>query len=186
MKKRLFTSLLALAAITLIACTSTKSGWTHEQRKTMRRALHEYREMVYLDELTDAEFIIFSNDVTDEMEAAYPLYANVLELPDMSETVDTFVTTAIVEQLDADGANMAHIYPYRELVKEGVLPKKLSRQERRAFYKCFARKVNNEYSDFEQFFSAVVAGTTNKGEISKMESACAMELFKWDGTGNKK
>lgn len=179
MKKRLITSLLALTAITLIACTSSQSGWTHEQRKTMCRALHEYREMVYLEELTDAEFFIFSDNVTDEMEAAYPLYANILALPDMSETVDTFVTTAIVEQLDADGTNMQHIYPYRNLVKEGTLPKGLSRQQRRAFYKCLARKVNNEYSDFEQFFSAVVANTTNKGQIASMEAACAMELFDW-------
>ncbi len=186
MKKRLFTSLLALAAITLIACTSTQSGWTHEQRKTMRRALHEYREMVYLEELTDAEFFIFSDNVTEEMEAAYPLYANILALPDMGETVDTFVTSAIVEQLDADGANMQHIYPYRNLVKEGTLPKGLTRQQRRAFYKCLARKVNNEYSTFEQFFSAVVAGTTNKGQIASMESACAKELFDWDGMESSK
>ncbi|MFI3248987.1 MAG: hypothetical protein R3Y39_07665 [Rikenellaceae bacterium] len=179
MKKRLYTSLLALVAITLIACTTTKSEWTHEQRKTMRRALHEYREMVYLEELTDAEFFIFSDNVTDEIEAAYPLYANILALPDMGDTIDSFVTTAIVEQLDADGANMQHIYPYRDLVKEGTLPKKLTRQQRRAFYKCLARKVNNEYSDFEQFFAAVVANTTNKGKIASMEAECALELFDW-------
>lgn len=181
MKKRLYSTLLALAAITLIACTTTKSEWTHEQRKTMRRALHEYREMVYLEELTDAEFLIFTGNVTEEIESAYPLYANVLALPNMDDTIDTFVTTAIVEQLDADGANMQHIYPYRELVKEGRLPSKLTRQQRRAFYKCLARKVNNEYANFEQFFAAVVAGTTNKGQIAALESACALELFDWKG-----
>lgn len=142
--------------------------------------------MVYLEELTDAEFVIFTNNVTDEIEVAYPLYANVLALPDMDETIDTFVTTAIVEQLDADGSNMKHIYPYRDLIKEGRLPKGLSRQQRRAFYKCLARKVNNEYSDFEQFFSAVVADTTNKGQIAAMQAACALELFDWTGEEQKK
>ncbi len=181
MKKRLYSALLALAAITTIACTTTKSEWTHEQRKTMRRALHEYREMVYLEELSDAEFIIFTGDVTDEIENTYPLYANILALPDMSGAIDSFVTTTIVEQLDADGANMQHIYPYRELVKEGRLPKGLTRQQRRAFYKCLARKINNEYSDFEQFFAAVVADTTDKGQIASMEAACALELFDWKG-----
>ncbi len=177
MKKRLYTTLIALAAVALIACSHSTSGWTHEQRKTVRRTLHQYREMVYLDELTNAEFLIFTGDVTDEIESAYPLYTNVLISPAMSDTMDMFITTMIVEQLDADGSNIEHIYPYRELKKSGILPKGLTRQQRRAFYKCLARKVNNEYSTFEQFLQAVIADTTDKGKIAEMEAECAKELF---------
>ncbi len=137
----------------------------------------QYRDMVYIDEMSDAEFIIFANNITEEIEAVYPLYTSVTELPAVSDTIDMYITTTIVEQLDADGANIRHIYPYRELRKQGVLPAKLSHKEQRSFYKCLARKVNAKYDNFSQFFQAVVDNTTPKSEIAKMEAECAKSLF---------
>ncbi len=185
MKREFYTTLIAAASIALIACNTTTSEWTLEQRKSMRRAIHEYRDMVYIDELTDAEFFIFSDNVTDEIEATYPNYDEILTFPALSDTLESYVTTIIIEQLNADASNMSHIYPYRELRKEGMLPKALTRQQQRSFYKCFARKVNQQYSNFESFFEAVVYNTTNKSEISKMQSSCAKSLFDWSGTETK-
>lgn len=184
MKTRLYTALLLLLTIAGVACTprattTTSSEWTRQQRQQMRRTLLQYRDMVYIDEMTDAEFIIFANNVTDEIEYVYPLYTEFIEFPAVSDSIDMYVTTTIVEQLDADGANIRHIYPYRQLRRESILPEGLSRKELRAYYKCLARKINSEYSDFSEFFAAVVANTTNKGDITKLQAECAMSLFNY-------
>ena len=54
MKKNLLcVSLLSMFAAGFVGC-SQKREWNHEQRKAMREALRSYRQMVYLDDLTDA------------------------------------------------------------------------------------------------------------------------------------
>ena len=54
MKKILLcVSLLSMFAAGFVGC-SQKREWNHEQRKAMREALRSYRQMVYLDDLTDA------------------------------------------------------------------------------------------------------------------------------------
>ena len=40
----------------------------------------------------------------------------------VDDTVDMVVVSTIVDELDADAHNMRHIYPYRALVAQGVLP----------------------------------------------------------------
>ena len=63
MKKILLcVSLLSMFAAGFVGC-SQKREWNHEQRKAMREALRSYRQMVYLDDLTDAEFVLFTDQV---------------------------------------------------------------------------------------------------------------------------
>ncbi|MFI3259833.1 MAG: hypothetical protein R3Y16_07040 [Rikenellaceae bacterium] len=183
MKKSIYTLLIAAFTIGLYSCNSTPSGWSNEQRKTIHRALGQYRDMVYLDEMTSAEFYIFSDNVTEIFEQNYPNYEEVVALPDIDNQIEAVITTVIVEQLDADGTNLRHIYPYRELRKECVLPRGLSRKEQNKFYKMLARKINDEYKSFETFFAAVVAGTTNKGVIASFQAECAKALFDWVPSG---
>ena len=45
--------LLAIFAAGFFGCSQQRQ-WNHEQRKAMREALRSYRQMVYLDDLTDA------------------------------------------------------------------------------------------------------------------------------------
>lgn len=186
MKKQIYTTLICVAALFAFACNTTTSEWTLEQRKSVRRLLHQYRDMTYIEELTDAEFYIFSDNVIDEMEVAYPDYDTLFAFPAVSDSIESYVTTVIIEQLDADASNMQHIYPYRTLVKEGVLPKALTRQQQRAFYKCFARKVNQQYSSFGALFEAVIYNTTNKSDIAKMQASCAKSLFDWTPADTEK
>ena len=75
MKKILLcVSLLSMFAAGFVGC-SQKREWNHEQRKAMREALRSYRQMVYLDDLTDAEFVLFTDQVAGELEGTYPVYA---------------------------------------------------------------------------------------------------------------
>ena len=157
--------LLALFAAGLIGCSQQRQ-WNHEQRKAMREALRSYRQMVYLD-------------VAGQLENSYPVYVEFVEMQGVDDTVDMVVVSTIVDELDADAHNMRHIYPYRALVAQGVLPAGLDHSQQKAFYTCFAGKVNAAYATTEQFFNAILADTTDQSQIRQMESQCANDLFSW-------
>lgn len=182
MKKILFSvSMLFVFAAGIVGCSQQK-GWNHEQRKAMREALHSYRQMVYLNDLSDAEFLTFSDQVSAMLEGDYPVYMTFVSMPGAADTVDMVVVETIVEELDADARNMRHIYPYPYLVAQGVLPAGLDYDQQHLFYKCFAGKVNETYATVGQFFYAVMADTTNLSQIRTMESQCASDLFDWSIT----
>ena len=152
MKKILLcVSLLSMFAAGFVGC-SQKREWNHEQRKAMREALRSYRQMVYLDDLTDAEFVLFTDQVAGELAGTYPVYATFVEMPGVTDTVDMVVVTTIVDELNADARNMRHIFPYNYLVAQGVLPAGLDHDQQKAFYNCFAGKVNDTYDTMSQFF----------------------------------
>lgn len=178
MKKILLSLTMLIAAAAVVGC-SQKAKWNHEQRQAMREDLRQYRDMIYLQDLTDPEFMIFTDSVTGDIEAIYPVYTTFMQLDGIDDTVDMFVITAIVEQLDADAHNMRHIYPYRQLVAEGVLPDKLSHDEQRNFYRCLAQKVNSHFYSMEQFFNAILADTTASSQMAQFQQQCANELFDW-------
>lgn len=179
MKKILLSvTLLAIFAAGFVGC-SQRREWNHEQRKAMREALRNYRQMVYLDDLTDAEFMQFTSDAADTLESAYPVYTTFIEMPGVTDTIDMVVVTMIVDELDADAHNMRHIFPYNYLVAQGVLPAGLDHEQQRAFYRCFAGKINSVYNSTYEFFNAVVADTTDMSQIRQIENQCANDLFGW-------
>ena len=182
MKKILLSvSLLAIFVAGLTGCWQRRQ-WNHEQRKAMRESLRDYRQMVYLNDLNDAEFIEFSDDVATTLENNYPVYVTFLQMDGVSDTVDMVVVTTIVDELNADARNMRHIYPYNYLVAQGVLPAGLDHQQQHAFYKCFASKVNSTYNTMGAFFNAVLADTTDKSQMRRLEGQCANDLFDWTVT----
>lgn len=179
MKKILLcVTLLSVFTAGLIGCSQQKQ-WNHEQRKAMREELRSYRQMVYLDDLSDDEFVVFTDNVAGQLEGAYPVYTTFIDMPGVSDTVDMVVVTTIVDELNADAHNMRHIYPYNYLVAQGVLPAGLDHQQQKAFYNCFAGKVNDTYATMTQFFNAILADTTDRSQIRRMEAACANDLFDW-------
>lgn len=176
--KRLLLSIAVVALIfgTFAAC-SEQAKWNRQEREAMRNLLHDYRRMVYLNDLTEAEYMLFADRVIASVEENYPSYTTFIEMPGANDSVQVYVVTTIVEQLAADATNMRHLYPYRELVAENVLPDGLSRSQQNAFYQCFADEVDNTYSDVTQLVNAIVADTVQTSQIAQMQAACANELF---------
>ena len=162
----------------LLAC-GEQTKWNREERQAMRNLLRDYRKMVYLNDLSEAEYMLFTDDVIASVEEAYPVYTTFVEMPAVNDTVQVYVVTTIVDELNADAHNMRHIYPYRYLVSEGMLPEKLSLEQQRQFYKCFAQKVNQTFLTMQQFFNAVMADTTAQSQIRQLQSQCANDLFGW-------
>ena len=170
--------LLAILAAGFIGCSKQRQ-WNHEQRKAMREALRAYRQMIYLDNLTDAEFVLFSDQVAGTLENAYPVYVEFIQMDGVDDTVDMVVVTEIVDELNADARNMRHIFPYNTLVAQGVLPAGLDHEQQKAFYNCFAQKVNDTYLTVDQFFNAILADTTDMSQLAQLQSQCANDLFQW-------
>ena len=92
-----------------IGC-SQRRQWNHEERKAMREALRDYRQMTYLNDLSDDEYVVFTDGVATDLETAYPVYTTFIGMPGVNDTVDMVVVTAIVDELNADARNMRHIY----------------------------------------------------------------------------
>ena len=181
MKRFLLSCAVAAVFLSAAACSQQKR-WDAQERKAMREALNQYRQMVYLEDLTDAEFGLFSDGVALDLENSYPVYAEFVQLPGADDTVEMVVVTTIVEELNADARNMRHLYPYDYLVAQGVLPPGLTREQLKAFYGCFARKVNDNFNSMGQFFNAILADTTDTSQIARMEAQCASDLFNWTVT----
>lgn len=180
--KKFLLALPALAMLVGMGACNRQREWTHEQRKEMRESLRDYRRMAYLNDLTEEEYVVFSDDVAGNLETDYPVYATFISMPGVDDTVRMVVITTVVEELDADARNMRHLYPYDYLLSEGVLPAGLDREQQRAFYNCFAGKVNSRYSTMRQFYNAVLSDTTDRSEIARMQQSCAADLFDWTYT----
>jgi hypothetical protein len=178
--KKILLSIAVVAAVVggIFAC-GEQARWNREERQAMRNILRDYRKMVYLNNLTEAEYMLFTDSVLASIEEEYPVYTTFVEMPGKNDTVQVFVVTTIVEQLAADASNMRHLYPYRDLVAANILPDGLTRAQQNAFYQCFANAVDNTYANPEQLVNAILADTVQTSQIAQMQANCANELFGW-------
>ena len=171
-------TIMAGALLGFVGCSQQKQ-WNREQRQALREMLRDYRKMVYLNNLTEAEYMLFSDDVAAAIEQDYPVYTTFIEMPAVNDTVQVYVVTTIVEQLNTDMRNMRHIFPYNSLVAANILPTGLDRVQQNAFYRCLAQKVNNSFATPVDFVNAVISDTTAMSTISQLQQQCAADLFGW-------
>ena len=181
MKRFLLSIAILAAAVAVATGCSSQRRWNDKERRELRKEIKAYRDMAYLDNLAEVEFDLFSGDVVEAIEIDYPVYTTFVEMPGRGDTVEVYVVSMIVNQLQTDAHNMRNIYPYPWLVAQGILPSGLNHQAQRAFYECFARKVNNYFNSTAAFFNAVVNDTAPDVAITKMQMQCAADLFDWGG-----
>lgn len=179
MKKLLLLLPVAASLVVGITACSAKHEWKHEERKATREALREYRDMLYLNDLSDAEFALFIDEVANELEVAYPVYTTFIEMPNVGDTVDMVVVETIVEAINADAHNMRHIFPYSYLVAQGILPAGLDLSQQRQFYNCLAAKVNANFYSVAQFINALLNQTADHALLQQLQGQCANDLFNW-------
>ena len=179
MKRFLLSLSVAMVVLGGFISCSQQRQWNREQRQALRQMLRDYRQMVYLNNLTDAEYMLFADQVAADIEQDYPIYTTFIEMPAVGDTVQVYVVTTIVEQLNTDARNMRHIFPYNYLVASNILPSGLDRVQQNAFYRCLAQKVNNTCPDVDSFVNAVIADTTSMATINQLQQQCATDLFGW-------
>lgn len=173
MKKILLYSILALLTV---GCTQ-QGRWNRQQKREIRQTLRDYRDMVYLEDMTDAEFIIFTDDVAEILEGTYPNYVTFMAMPMVDDTVESVVVTTIVSDIQANHRNMRHIFPYRDLVEDGVLPAKMSRDAILQFYNCLADDVNSYYGSLNSFVYAAINSALDDAVIANFQQQCASQFI---------
>lgn len=179
MKKSLLTA-VAIVAVLLSGGCSKEQRWGEKEREELRRELRAYRDMVYLDNLADAEFALFSGDVVEAIEVDYPVYTTFVELPGRGDTVEVYVVSTIVEELNTNPHNLRNIFPYPQLVADGILPAGLNHQAQRAFYDCLSRKIKRAFPSTAAFFDAIVEGNQAGATlVANLALQCAADLFDW-------
>lgn len=165
--------LLSLCIILLTVACTEQGRWNREQRQQIRRMLNDYRELSYLDDMTDAEFIIFSDDVAEVLEIDYPNYSLFMAMPAQSDSVESVLVETIVEQIEANYRNMRHLFPYQTLVDSQVLPAGMNRSQLLAYYTCVAQSVNNYFGSLQSFIYAALNSATDDNVIADMLQSCA-------------
>ncbi len=156
---------------------SQQREWNQEQRIEFISSIEPYRQMIYLNNLSDPEFVIFTDNLATEVEVAYPVYTRFVMMPALSDTIDMWVVTSIVDELNADARNMRYLYPYENLVEQGVLPIGLDHADRKAFYTCFAHKIDAYFDSREDFFYAVITNGLDHNVIATMQQECAAQFL---------
>lgn len=173
MKK--FILYIFLSVLLLGSCTQ-QGQWDREQRRQMRQMLNQWREMVYLSDMTDAEFVIFSDDMVAVLEESYPNYLVLTTMPYVNDTITNVIVSTIVDDIQANARNMRHIYPYRMLVSAGILADGLSREQLTMYYSCLAGKVNSAFGSLENFIYAMMDSTVDNNIILGFQKACASQV----------
>lgn len=165
---------ILLIAIAAFASACTQQGrWSRQQVRDFRHWLNDYREMVYLDGMDDAEFIIFADDVTGLLEDEYPDYVEFIQMTGMGDTVDMVIVETIVDDLQANHNNMRYFFPYEWLKEWSILPEGMKHKELRAFYDCFAASVNKSYGSLDAFVYAAINSTVDDQKILSLARQCA-------------
>lgn len=140
--------------------------------------LREWREMVYLNDLTEEEFALFANNVTDLLQMEYPSYVEFVEMPMVGDSVEMVVVATIVTEIKASPDKLRHIFGYEELTKAKILPEGLNNKHQQDFYKCFAEKVNTTYGSMQQFVWDAVYSQLDDRLIAQMMRQCAEPYWK--------
>lgn len=173
---------LGLAAfifsIGVVVPSCGRKGWDEKQRKEAREMLRQWRDMVYLRSLTDMEFAIFANEVADILEEQYPSYVEFIEMPMVGDSVETVVIATIVTEIKASPSRLRHLFPYKELVRQEILPDGLGAISQEDFYNCLAEKVNMVYGSMQEFVWDAAYSRLDDVVIAQMLRRCAAPF--WD------
>lgn len=156
---------------------SEQRKWNREQRKEMREMLRDYRQMAYLNDLTDAEFILFSDDVATALEGDYPVYATFVTMPGVEDTVQLVIVETVVEELQADARNMRHIFPYEQLVAREDASGRIGSRPAARLLQLPGRQGEQHLRHAGPVRQRRVADTVNTSTMQRLEGQCANDLF---------
>lgn len=166
-------TIIFISAVALLTSCGNNRGWSARERQEAHEMLREWREMVYLNDLTEEEFALFANNVTDLLQMEYPSWVEFIEMPMVGDSVEMVVITAIVTEIKASPDKLRHIFGYEELCNAGVLPVGMSHKHQQDFYKCLAEKVNNTFGSMQQFVWDAVYSKLDDMIIAQMMRHCA-------------
>ena len=177
--KRVLVLISALMVATTLLLTSCNNRrWNDKQRKATREMIEQWRQLAYLNALTEEEFALFAGRVTDVLEEEYPSYVEFVEMPMVGDSVEMVIVATIVTDIKASPTRLGHIFPYEELVANNILPEGLDQATVAPFYVCMAEKVNTLYGTMLEFVQDIIYSRLDDMIVARMISQCAQPY--WD------
>ncbi|MFI3285064.1 MAG: hypothetical protein R3Y08_00255 [Rikenellaceae bacterium] len=170
MRKSLLSAIVVLMLLTIGCSQPTK--WTDDERVEFAATIDNYRDMVYLNEFNNAEFVLFANNISTDVERSYPIYSQLVVMPSYNDSLDMWVVASIIEDIDADATSLRYLYPYRTLINQGILADSLSVEQLNDFYRCLSGKINNNYESVENFFYKVLTNDVESSQIERVAKEC--------------
>ena len=184
MRKNLVRAVIALATIAVmggvclyVSSCSPQRRWNEEQRREAREMLREWREIAYLNALTEAEFDLFSAEVADVLEERWPSWVEFIEMPMVGDSVEVVVVATIVNDIKANASNMRRLFPYETLVSAGVLPEGLTAHQQKEYYMCLANGVTNVFGSVQNFVWGAINSSLDDVVIAHMLRDCAVPFW---------
>ena len=105
-------SVVVVVLVGFMGCSQQKQ-WNREQRQALRQMLRDYREMVYLENLTEAEYMLFADEVAAAIENIEKKFAGngrVLIRPSGTEPlVRVMLEGSDMDELTADATELAQL-----------------------------------------------------------------------------
>lgn len=178
MKTKIICGLLAalLLIFAIVACN--RHSWSEQQRHEAREMVGEWREAIYLNDLSEAEYALFAGRVADILEMKYPSYVEFVEMPLVGDSVEMVIITAITSELKATPERLRHIFRYDDLVELGTLPTGLTRHQQNIFYRCLAEQINQNYGSMQSFVWDAIYSQLDDVLITQLLRHCAWPF--WD------
>ena len=184
MRERIVKAAVALATLAIVGvlciylsgCTQ-REKWNEEQRREAREMLREWREIAYLNALSEAEFEVFSAEVTNLLESRWPSYVEFIELPMVGDSVEVVVVATIVKDIKANAHNMRYLFPYPTLVSAGILPEGLTPHQQKEYYMCLANSVDNVFGSVQSFVWGAINSSLDDMAIAYMLRDCAVPFW---------
>ena len=170
--------LLAGALLLTLLPSCNKRPWSEQQRSYARDMLREWRNVVYLNELSEEEFALFSGRVADILEMRYPSYVEFAEMPMVGDSIEMVIVAAITSELKATPERLRHILSYDDLVELGTLPAGLTRHRQNGFYRCLAERINQTYGSIQSFVWDAMYSRLDSSLTTQMLHRCAAPF--WD------
>lgn len=171
--KRILLGLLCFFVVT--SCTHT-ANWTPQQKDEFKEHIKAVRGLAYANNMTVEEFEKYANDVAASVQSTYPDYSVFMNMPGVEDTIAVFAVTQFAYDVDSDYRNLRNLYPYHQLVKDGVLPEGVTKEAKEAFYACLAAKIRGEYESIGFFLGALSFNDKANQQAIIFQQQCAMEL----------
>jgi hypothetical protein len=169
-----------MVATTLLLTSCNNRRWNDKQRKATREMIEQWRQLAYLNALTEEEFALFAGRVTDVLEEEYPSYVEFVEMPMVGDSVEMVIITTIAGELKATPERMRNIFPYGRLVDMQILPAGLSMAHQETFYRCFTEKVNTLYGSLQRFVWDAIYSRLDDAIILRLMRQCASPYWEVD------
>lgn len=139
--------------------------------------LQQWREIAYLNALSEVEFEIFSAEVADLLEERWPSYVEFIEMPMVGDSVEVVVVATIAADIKTNAHNMRHLFPYATLVDAGVLPDGLTEHQQREFYMCLAGEVDMVFGSVQNFVWGAIYSSLDDVVIARILRDCAAPFW---------